>query len=60
MQTVIGSNNGGGFASQGLTSGHHQKVISHEMCVSVDMLMNTVKALVEHFDSKISEFSVSQ
>lgn len=32
---------------------------SHEMCVSVDMLMNTVKALVEHFDSKICELTVS-
>ena len=32
---------------------------SHDTFVSIDMLMSTVKALVEHFDSKISELTVS-
>lgn len=67
VQTVVGSNRGGWYAQNHALKGH-MRTNSHcsntgktagEACVSVDTLMNTVKALVEHFDSKINELAAS-
>ena len=66
VQTVVGSNRGGWYGQNHLLKGHlrtssrcsNAGKTGGEACVSVDTLMNTVKALVEHFDSKINELAV--